>query len=87
MIHGLLPGRVVKLTFFLAVVSVVSVVAGVALGTPSFAADPRVVVLGFDGADAKLTQQWMDEGKLPNLAKLRAEGMHSLRRLLFGLTS
>ena len=32
------------------------------------------VVLGFDGADAKLTQQWMDEGKLPNLAKLRDAG-------------
>jgi len=34
----------------------------------------KLVVLGFDGADAKMTQQWMDEGKLPNLAKLRAEG-------------
>ena len=38
------------------------------------AAEPRVVVLGFDGADAKLTEQWMDEGKLPNLAKLRDRG-------------
>ena len=33
------------------------------------AAEPRAVVLGFDGADAKLAAQWMDEGKLPNLAK------------------
>ncbi len=38
---------------------------------------PRVVVLGFDGADAKLTEKWMDEGKLPNLAKLRAQGTFS----------
>jgi predicted AlkP superfamily phosphohydrolase/phosphomutase len=34
----------------------------------------KLIILGFDGADAKLTQQWMDEGKLPNLAKLRAQG-------------
>lgn len=38
---------------------------------------PRTVVLGFDGADAKLTEKWMDEGKLPNLAKLRAQGTFS----------
>ncbi len=38
---------------------------------------PRTVVLGFDGADAKLTEQWMDEGKLPNLAKLRGQGTFS----------
>lgn len=50
--------------------------AGLAVG-PAAAADPKVVVLGFDGADAKLTAQWMDEGKLPNLAKLRAEGTFS----------
>ncbi len=38
---------------------------------------PRVVVLGFDGADAAMTAQWMDEGKLPNLARLRDEGTFS----------
>jgi len=42
--------------------------------TPAAAKDPKVVVLGFDGADAKLSAQWMDEGKLPNLAKLREQG-------------
>ena len=41
------------------------------------AAEPRVVVLGFDGADARLTEQWMGEGKLPNLAKLREQGTFS----------
>ncbi|MCM2270491.1 MAG: alkaline phosphatase family protein, partial [Thermoanaerobaculia bacterium] len=46
----------------------------VALAAPAAAKDPKVVVLGFDGADAKLTAQWMDEGKLPNLAKLREQG-------------
>ncbi|MGA7613908.1 MAG: alkaline phosphatase family protein [Thermoanaerobaculia bacterium] len=34
----------------------------------------KVIVLGFDGVDAGYTQKWMDEGKLPNLAALRAEG-------------
>lgn len=49
----------------------VAVIAAVPL-----AAEPprKLIILGFDGADAKLTRQWMDEGKLPNLAKLRAQG-------------
>ena len=34
----------------------------------------KVIVLGFDGVDARYTEQWMNEGKLPNLARLRAEG-------------
>jgi predicted AlkP superfamily phosphohydrolase/phosphomutase len=38
------------------------------------AGDQKLIILGFDGVDAKLTQQWMDEGKLPNLAKLRGQG-------------
>lgn len=38
------------------------------------AAPPKVIVLGFDGADAEMTRQWMDEGRLPNLARLRDQG-------------
>src|SRR5438552_11322426 len=34
----------------------------------------RVIVVGFDGVDARYTEQWMNEGRLPNLARLRAEG-------------
>jgi predicted AlkP superfamily phosphohydrolase/phosphomutase len=46
-----------------------------ALVFPLFAlARERVIVVGFDGVDARRTEQWMNEGKLPNLAKLRAEG-------------
>src|SRR5689334_4714952 len=41
---------------------------------PAFGQEPKLIILGFDGADADLARQWMDEGKLPNLAKLRAEG-------------
>lgn len=34
----------------------------------------RVVVLGLDGQDPELTEQWMTEGRLPNFARLRDEG-------------
>ena len=34
----------------------------------------RVVVLGFDGADAERARAMMDAGRLPNLAKLREQG-------------
>src|SRR5437763_3449254 len=34
----------------------------------------KVIVVGFDGVDARYTERWMNEGKLPNLARLRAEG-------------
>ncbi|MBZ5703043.1 MAG: alkaline phosphatase family protein [Acidobacteriia bacterium] len=39
----------------------------------------RVVILGFDGMDPELTERFIQEGKLPNLAKLRANG--TFRRL------
>ena len=41
--------------------------------TPSV---PKVIVLGFDGVDARYTEQWMDEGLLPNLARLREQGTY-----------
>ena len=45
------------------------------IGLPSAAiAEPSVVVLGFDGADARITQRYMDEGLLPNLKALAEEG-------------
>ena len=38
---------------------------------------PRpVIVIGFDGADAAFTEKWMNEGKLPNLARLRQMGTY-----------
>jgi predicted AlkP superfamily phosphohydrolase/phosphomutase len=48
-----------------------------AIAAPAEAGDRRVIVLGFDGADSHLTEQYMDEGYLPNLAKLRAEGCYA----------
>jgi predicted AlkP superfamily phosphohydrolase/phosphomutase len=46
-------------------------------------ADPapsKVIVLGFDGADSRLVEQWMDEGKLPNLERLRRQGSYARLR-------
>ncbi|MFO7691550.1 MAG: alkaline phosphatase family protein [Vicinamibacterales bacterium] len=34
----------------------------------------KVVILGFDGMDPELTEQWMAEGQLPHLARLAAQG-------------
>ncbi|MBI5185814.1 MAG: alkaline phosphatase family protein [Nitrospinae bacterium] len=39
--------------------------------------DTKVVIIGFDGADPVMTEEWMKEGALPNLAKLREEGVYS----------
>ena len=49
-----------------------------AAAPPAGAAEAeRVVVLGFDGADAHLTETYMDEGRLPNLARLRDTGTYA----------
>jgi predicted AlkP superfamily phosphohydrolase/phosphomutase len=44
------------------------------LSLAAFAAPPRVVVLGFDGADHRLVTKAMLEGKLPNLSALAKRG-------------
>ena len=39
----------------------------------------RLIILGFDGMDPVLAQQWMDDGSLPNFRQLAAQGgFHSL---------
>src|SRR5262245_36786701 len=40
----------------------------------SKAAGKKVIVIGIDGMDPRLCESMMDEGKLPNLQKLRAAG-------------
>jgi predicted AlkP superfamily pyrophosphatase or phosphodiesterase len=40
----------------------------------------RLIFLGLDGLDPRLTERYMDAGKLPNLARLKAQGsFHKLR--------
>ena len=47
--------------------------------TPPKASITRLIVVGFDGQDPKLTDQFMKEGILPNFSALAASG--SYRRL------
>ena len=46
-------------------------------GTPARA--KKLIFLGLDGLDPELTEKWMAEGKMPNLARLKEQG--SYRRL------
>ena len=34
----------------------------------------KLIILGFDGMDPNLTERWLAEGRLPNLARLAAQG-------------
>ena len=43
----------------------------------------RAVILGFDGMDPELADRFMNEGRLPNLSKLRAHGTFSKLRTTF----
>src|SRR3954451_6561673 len=49
-------------------------VFALSLTLSALAAEQKVIVLGFDGVDARYTEKWMNEGKLPNMARLRASG-------------
>ncbi|MBN1586583.1 MAG: alkaline phosphatase family protein [Candidatus Omnitrophica bacterium] len=44
------------------------------LWAPAAWAQDRVLILGFDGADPDLCRQWMEEGHLPNMARVAQEG-------------
>ncbi len=59
-----------NLTAFILLFPLLVVPSGLGQSEPR----PKVIVVGFDGVDARFTEQWMNEGKLPNLARLRAEG-------------
>lgn len=54
--------------------AVLLAIAVAGCGSPSAASGPRVIVLGFDGMDHELTRRMIDEGRLPNLARLADEG-------------
>src|SRR5258708_10712641 len=53
--------------------ALLGVLLSLVLPSTAFAKE-KVIVLGFDGVDARYTEQWMNEGKLPNLARLRTLG-------------
>lgn len=59
----------------LACVGFALAISGLASCGTSFQDDaPRLLVIGMDGLDHKLMEQWMNEGKLPNFARLRDAG-------------
>ncbi len=60
-------------TVSLAVAGLPASAASRSLAAPKAAAG-RVIVLGFDGADARTALELMDKGQLPNLAALRDKG-------------
>jgi predicted AlkP superfamily phosphohydrolase/phosphomutase len=43
----------------------------------------KLIFIGFDGLDARLTERWMSEGKLPNLSRLREQGGYRRLRTTF----
>jgi predicted AlkP superfamily phosphohydrolase/phosphomutase len=43
----------------------------------------KVIFLGLDGLDPRLTEQFMAEGKLPNLVRLKEQGSYSRLRTTF----
>jgi predicted AlkP superfamily phosphohydrolase/phosphomutase len=61
----------------LALALLCSLIAAFAAPAPAQEPGEKLIILGFDGVDAKLTERWMDEGELPNLAKLRQQGSFS----------
>src|SRR5262245_23932799 len=72
-------GRIAVRVMIVLVVALGVVAAVLTVPRSSRAADAtgRVIVLGFDGADARLVEKWMDEGRLPNLDRLRKEGSYT----------
>ena len=61
---------------FILVVMVLGLVAYYSYSTrqPSAKYWQKMVILGFDGMDPDLVQQWVNEGKLPNIKKLIEQG-------------
>lgn len=72
------PRRVGFATFRPLVLSLVSAAicarSASASSDPAPPADGRVIVLGFDGADARTVAELMQKGQLPNLQKLAQQG-------------
>jgi len=62
---------------FIAAVAIIAVLAalgGAAGQSQGAALGKRVIVLGVDGLDYGMTADWMDQGLLPNLKRLRDQG-------------
>jgi predicted AlkP superfamily phosphohydrolase/phosphomutase len=60
--------------------AIMCIVLGAETAGPRAAQTPKVVIIGFDGADARLVEQYMQQGKLPNLQSLQHEGTYARLR-------
>ena len=56
------------------VAAALSAAAACTANSSSGVSAPKVVIIGFDGMDPDLVRRYMAEGRLPNMAKLAAEG-------------
>jgi predicted AlkP superfamily phosphohydrolase/phosphomutase len=79
MLHRLGRPRAARIGLSLSAGLILAAASAVFPGSPAGRAAPpsKVIVLGFDGADARLVEQYMNEGYLPNLDRLRREGTFS----------
>jgi predicted AlkP superfamily phosphohydrolase/phosphomutase len=62
---------------FLAPIIAIGILIPMQPGSAAMAAGKRIVVLGFDGLDYDLVNQYISEGKLPNLSRLKERGILS----------
>ncbi len=79
MTHNLFFKRERPLRFLLVLGACVSLSAAMWVPSNGVSSGPvaqegRVVLVGFDGADARTTQRMIEEGRLPNLARLAEAG-------------
>ncbi|HEY7056284.1 MAG TPA: alkaline phosphatase family protein, partial [Vicinamibacterales bacterium] len=65
-------GRVIAVAIAFATAFVFVACGGSTRGPSKYS--QKLVILGFDGMDPRLVQQWMAEGKLPNIARLAQQG-------------
>ncbi len=68
-----------KHIFTLRFTAAIACAAGAAMASCSPSPSPqrftqKAVILGFDGMDPRLTERWMAEGRLPNMARLASQG-------------
>lgn len=73
---GLLFARAILAVHGMAACAIVAcaILAGCSSPPAPPPAAARLVVIGFDGLDPQLTERWIAEGRLPNFARLAAEG-------------
>lgn len=71
------PGHTVPRALLLLVGALLLLGAGTPPEATAQDEDPRIIILGFDGADPEVCQRLMDEGRLPNLQRLAEQGSFS----------